>query len=568
VGGEINERNPEGEVVKALLKFDPGWNQYMYSNTMGYDLHYDAGAMIVPTNEALQEWWDGPGRDLQMEYKTWDSIPDATLSKLINVNMLDIFSETVPTKFSRVQNDAKEALGITKEDVISSYMGCNGVVYLVNKVFTPAEYSSVAYPALAHASTMNVIYWAIDQLNFLPYLLSMDSHYSLLLPTNDAMLWYIDPASYGAVDRTTGQEAPTILEFYYDATKTAAERVQARRYQCMVDENGNITRGARTQASVDRKVINDRLRRLMDQLIIVGDVQDGHEYYKSKGGTLIHVTKTSDGRLAFAGGWDIEHHKQLPVENDEIYTKTNGKSYQLNTGIPAAAQKSLYMTLQGNEQFSEFLQLINHDGSELMVTKLNNTYNAGLSDQGSKNFRLFDNYNYTVYVPTNESIQHLIRDGLLPTWEDYEAQTEQVWGSEEMADSAQRVIKKIIVDFIRYHVQDHSVAINMAPEDGSDLNVYESMMRNPETGRFYPITSNAAGGQLTVTDVMGNTHHVIKTEGLYNQICRDYWLRGAVGANSAEIFMASDAVVHQIDSPLMYENMTPWKNQILKIRRK
>ena len=566
-GGVANAIDPNGDAVSVQLAFDPGWNQYMYANTMNYDLHYDAGAMIVPTNKALEEWWETEGKDLQTEYGSWDSIPDATLVKLLNVNMLPTFTNAIPSKFDQVLNDAKEPLGIKPEHVDSCFMGCNGVVYLVNKVFSPAEYASVAYPALAHASTMNIIYWAIDQLNFLPYLLSMDSQYSLLLPVNNAMLLYIDPAFYGKEDNA-GNEAPSILEFYYDPTKSAAERVQARRYNCTIDENGVVTLGARTQATVARDVINDRLRRLMDQLIIVGDVQDGHEYYKSKGGTLIHVTKTSDGRLAFAGGWDIEHHKQLPVENDEIYTKTNGKSYQLNTGIPAAAQKSLYMTLQGNEQFSEFLQLINHDGSELMVTKLNNTYNAGLSDQGSKNFRLFDNYNYTVYVPTNESIQHLIRDGLLPTWEDYEAQTEQVWGSEEMADSAQRVIKKIIVDFIRYHVQDHSVAINMAPEDGSDLNVYESMMRNPETGRFYPITSNAAGGQLTVTDVMGNTRHVIKTEGLYNQICRDYWLRGAVGANSAEIFMASDAVVHQIDSPLMYDKMTPWKNQILKIRRK
>ncbi len=566
-GGEPNATDPNGDAVAVQLAFDPGWNQYMYANTMNYDLHYDAGAMIVPTNEALEYWWEHEGKDLQTEYGSWDSIPDATLAKLLNVNMLPTFTNAFPSKFDQVLNDAKEQLGIKVEDVDSCFMGCNGVVYLVNKVFSPAEYASVAYPALAHASTMNIIYWAIDQLNFLPYLLSMDSKYSLLLPVNNAMLYYVDPVFYGKEDNA-GNEAPSILEFYYDKTKSAAERVQARRYNCTIDENGVITLGARTQATVARDVINDRLRRLMDQLIIVGDVEDGHEYYKSKGGTLLHVTRMPDGRLAFAGGWDLEHNKVLPVENNEIYTKTNGKSYQLNTGIPAAAQKSLYMTLQGNEKFSEFLNLINHDGSELMVTKLNNTYNAGLTDQGSKNFRLFDNYNYTVYVPTNESIQGLIRDGLLPTWEDYEAQTEQVWGSEEMADSAQRVIKKIIVDFIRYHVQDHTVAINMAPEDGSDLNMYESMMRNPETGRFYPITSNAAGGQLTVTDVMGNTRKVVKTEGLYNQICRDYWIRGAVGANSAVIFMASDAVVHQIDGPLMYEKMTPWKKQILKIRRK
>ena len=568
IGGTNNQLGPDGEAVEAQLSFDPGWNQYMYSNTMNYDLHYDCGAIIVPTNEALSYWWDNEGKDLQTEYGSWENIPAPTLAKLINVNMLPVFTTAIPSKFNNVLNDAKEPLGIKVENIDSCFMGCNGVVYMVNKVFSPAEYASVAYPALAHASTMNVIYWAIDQLNFLPYLLSMDSRYSLILPTNDAMLWYIDPAFYGKTENSTGYEAPSILEFYYDPTKPITDRVQARRYNCTIDEEGNIIQGARTQATVAGPVIKDRLRRLMDQLIIVGDIEDGHEYYKSKGGTPIRITRTSDGRVAIAGGWDIEHGKVLTVNPEEIYTKTNGKSYQLNERMPLSAQNSFYLTLKGNENFSRFLDLVDHDGSELMTTKLSNKYNAGLTDQGSKNFRLFDNYNYTVYVPTNESIQRLIDEGYLPTWEDYEAQTEFVWGSEEMADSVQKILKNIIVDFIRYHVQDHAVAINMAPENGSYTNVYESMLRNPETGRFYPLQSNNAGGQLTVTDAMGNVRQVVKRDGLYNQICRDYWFEGSVGANGSTIFMASDAVVHLIDGPLLPKQMIPWKQQLKKIRRK
>ena len=188
---------------------------------------------------------------------------------------------------------------------------------------------------------------------------------------------------------------------------------------------------------------------------------------------------------------------------------------------------------------------------------------------GSKNFRLFDNYNYTVYVPTNSAIQKLIDDGLLPTWEDYEEQTERVWGSEEAAAEAQKIIKDIIVNFIRYHVQDHSVAIGMAPEFGStENNIYESMLRNPETGRFYPLTSDISGNQLRVTDNTGKTYNVVKTEGLYNQICRDYWFRGSVGGNNSTIFMTSDAIVHQIDGCLKATEMTPWRQQLKKIRRK
>lgn len=577
-GGTALSETPDGEVAAALLTFDPGWNQYMYSNTMGYDLHYDAGAMIAPTNEALETWWNNEGKDLQMEYGSWENVPNATLAKLLNVNMLPTFTEAVPSKFERVLNDAKESLGIEARYVDSCFMACNGVVYMVNKVFSPAEYASVAYPALAHQSTMNVIYWAIDQLNFLPYLLSMDSRYSLLLPTNEALLWYLDPATYGGIDRLSGMEAPTALEFYYDASKPSTERVQARRFNTTIDTDGNITKGVRTQATVDRSVIDDRLKRLMDDLIIVGDVEDGHEYYKTKGGSLIHVSHTTDGRIAFSGGWQKEHNeKPLPVETNEIYPKDNGKSYQLNNEVPMGTQKSIYLTLKGNEAFSEFLALIDNDGANLLGTKLNNEYNAGLTAQGSKNLTLLDNYNYTIYVPTNESIRDLINRGLLPTWDDYEAMENEGFADEAAVDSAQQIIKNIIVNFIRYHVQDHSVAINMAPElydedpetgvkTPSYVNIFESMKRNYETGRFFGLESDNSNGQLTVKDVMGNVRHVTKQEGLYNNICREYWFNGS--GNTARIFMASDAVVHQIDAPLFYEEMIPWREQIKNLRRK
>ena len=274
----------------------------------------------------------------------------------------------------------------------------------------------------------------------------------------------------------------------------------------------------------------------------------------------------------------MEHNNQLlPVNDNEIFLKENGESYQLNGEkyqdgatnricMPLGAQNTVYLTLQQHEEFSEFLNLLDHDGADLLGTKLSNKYNAGLASQGSKNLRLLDNYNYTVYVPSNESIRQLINDGLLPTWEDYEAQTDDIWGTEALADSVRGVLKDIIVSFLRYHVQDHSVAVNMAPESGSYVNAYESMRRNLETGRFYPIEVDFSGGDLVLKDVVGNTRHVVKQDGLYNQICREYWFDGT--GNNQTTFMASDAVVHLIDGPLLFENLTPWKTLIGKIRRK
>lgn len=558
--GGLYNTSPSGEKIRDLLKFDPGWNQYI-DDSGDNNMNYDAGALLVPTNTALENWWNKEAMDLQMEYGVIDSIPHETLKKLIRVNMLPTLTEAIPSKFDRVLNDAKNEMGLTMADVDSVYMGCNGVVYVTNRVFTPAEFASVAYPALAHPSTMNIIYWAIDHLNFLPFLLSMDSKYSLILPSNDAMMWYIDPSTYG--NERDGMEAPNVLYFYYDQVQ---KTVRATRYECTIDENGQITLGdVASSATVTSNIVNDCLKRLLEQLIIVGDIEDGHEFYKSKGGTPIRVYKGSDGRLTFAGGWQMDHNnKPLGVNAEEIFTKVNGKSYQLNDQMPLTTQKSIYMTLQEREEFSEFLKLLDHDGADLLAatTGTSTKYTAGVQSQGNKNLRLLDNYNYTIYVPTNSSIKKLIDDGLLPTWEDYEAQTAEEWGSEEAALQAQNIIKDIIVSFLRNHIQDHCIAINMAPENGKYENSFETMRRNLDTGRFYPLTVNNDGGQMWVQDLLGNRRNVVKTPGLYNRFCREYWFKA-----TGETYMASDAVVHQIDGVLLFEQMTPWKQLLNKARR-
>ena len=577
-GNGANVTTPDGKATAAQLRFDPGWNQYV-STSGENNMNYDAGAMIVPTNDALDYWWEHEGKDLKTEYGDIDSLPDATLAKLIKVNMLPVFTEAIPSKFDLILNDAKQPIGITTSDVKSCYMGCNGVVYMTDKVFTPAEFQSVAYPALAHPTTMNVIYWAIDQLNFLPYLLSMDSKYSVILPTNDAMLWYVDPYTYGNSSKD-GLEAPNVLAFFYDPMKSQEEKVGAYRYECTIDENGTITIDeSKNRKLVERDVVNDCLKRLMDQLIIVGDIEDGHEYYKSKGGTPLRVYHKGN-RLAIAGAWQTDHDKDLFVNSEDIYEKNNGKSYVINDQMPLTTDQSVYLTLRDMKDADTgdsllFLELLDYEAADLLAkTVTKNNYTAGMQKAGSSNLKLLDNYNYTIYVPKNSSIKELINNGLLPTWDDYEAQTEEVWGSEETAEKAKAIIKDIIVNFIRYHVQDHSVLVNMAPEmfdekkDGDIVikvpkyeNSFETMRRNLDTGRFFPLIVNNEGGQMWVQDVLGNKRDVIKTNGLYNRICREYWFK-----STGQCYMASDAVVHQINGVLLAEKLTPWKDKLNNLK--
>ena len=558
-GGRANTTTPDGEEVEAALAFDPGWNQYMYVNTMGYDMHRDAGVMLVPTNQALDEWWNSDGRALRDEYGSWENIPPLVLSKLLNVNMLTSFAETVPSKFPTIVNDAKVTMGISPEHVDSCFMCCNGMIYMLNRVFAPSAYSSVSFPALIHQNTLSVIYWAIDNLDFSPYLNSMDSRFSLFVPTNQAMLSYVDPATYGETQQT-------VLQFYYNDEE---KRVKAHQLRCQIGDDGTIGEGQLLPADAPDDVVSNRLKDLLNMIIVVGDVEDGHTFYPTKGGSRLRVENAGqEGAMTISGGWQQEHGQKLKVETIYDMSKTgNGKTYVLDSQMPLGTQQSVYMTLRRHPEYSRFLDLM--AGSDLLSSEMGTgTIYKCSNDKNNFNMTVFDNFNYTVYVPTNEAIDALHEQGLLPTWDDYNSQTEALWdGDAALAAKAREVIKSRITNFLRYHVQDNALYIGgtpMAADAEGQLPRFETALLNPANRRFFSVAVAADDDQLQVTDLLGNTRSVVKTStDLYNNTCREYWFSGS--DINKQIYSVSDAVVHLIDGPLFYDasQLKPWKEAVV-----
>lgn len=553
---------PDGERVADLLPFDPGWNTYMYSNTSDQTMYYDAGVMLVPTDAALEAWFNGEGRELREQFKSYDSIPSQTLKELLGANMVESFTDKVPTKFDNILDASTQLpLGVEVDDIVASYMGCNGVVFVVDKVYAPRSYFSVAFPAMIREETMKVIYWAFDELDFLPYLNSMDTKYSLLLPTNNAMLQYVEPTSYGATQST-------MLEFSYDKTK---KTVVADRYTCTVDENGIITKGEplTTNGGVDATVVRNRLTDLVDQLIIVGDIEDGNEYYKTKGGTPVRVVCTEGGDLPNGmsievyGIWQQAYNKPLKVTaRYDKFDTGNGRSYEINEQMPLASTKSVYNVLMENPEYKEFFDLIrngdpNDAKNSLMIQTMgqDGKYVCVGASTGNSNVRLFENYNYTVYVPTNEAIRDLVDNDSLPTWDDFEYWDSVAVSSTDSAAMGKmycKVIKERITDFVRYHLQDNLVLIGSKP----NTSTYESMLVNAKTGRFLGLDVIHDHNGLQIVDQMNDTIEVKMEEGFYNQVCREFWFTTTAGklSESSTIYMESDAVVHLIDGALKHKN--------------
>lgn len=168
----------------------------------------------------------------------------------------------------------------------------------------------------------------------------------------------------------------------------------------------------------------------------------------------------------------------------------------------------------------------------------------------------------------------------MPTWDDFDEQfllSENASTQEEKdaAKAACTMIKNRILDFVKYHIQDNGVAVNGAPETGENgvaiiKNNYETMVLNAETNRYYPVEVDVENKGLKITDLTGNVRKVVEKDGLYNNICREYWVSGT-GFNKL-LYTSADAVVHLIDGPLFYSSSqkTLWKNEMsnAKLRRR
>ena len=87
--------------------------------------------------------------------------------------------------------------------------------------------------------------------------------------------------------------------------------MQAWRYTATADEDGNLEQGIIAQSTnLDRDIVDSQLKDLMDQLIIVipdktktleDYIAEGYTLFKSKGGTILRVTKGDNGNLRFEG---------------------------------------------------------------------------------------------------------------------------------------------------------------------------------------------------------------------------------------------------------------------------
>lgn len=544
--GSAVDETPDGGGVPAKLVFDPEWNSYYSSSNKSESEgnaaeQRDMAVMMVPSNEAMDAYWNGIGKPLSENYASWDDVPDDVIIKLLNVNMLPSFTSSVPSKFNAILNDANDPMGVDIADMDSVWMACNGAIYLTNKVYSPTAYISVSFPALVN-KTMKIMDWAITQCKYNVYLNALGSNYSFFIPTNNALIEYIDPCSYA-------KKNLQLLSFRWNGEKREEERVSAVIYNYDPETGERDSVGTTT----DYNRITRCLQDILDTHIVIGKVWDGkYNYFRTKNGTGIRVTNPDNEQNMYVEG-SYQMYEGSPLKIARVYDQRkevaggNGKSYALEGQPIMGTRKTVRDQLADYPEFSEFLELM--DGSGLFE----NIHNLGTGNEsdnkacGGTNVSLFNTYHYTVYVPTNESIQKLHNEGKLPTWEQVEAANEAGNTVKATEDSL------AIVNFLKYHIQDNALYIGAQPESGD----FETSLFNRTDKRFYMVKAALKDDAIEVEDGQKNKHTVTKRTDvagrpLYNIQAREYLYNTKDAASATSLYTTSSAVIHLIDSPLSW----------------
>lgn len=687
-----------------VLNFDPAWNGYSSSNTIASE--EDMAAMFVPSDKALADYFlTGGGSVLMARYATRentaenlefniDQIPLDIISALVNNLMKASFCETVPSKYLTIMNDARDqmfnggdypTLDAYKKIIDKCLLANNGVVYVMNRVISPADYASVIAPALYSKNTRVVRTVVRADENFIQgsdygnaplqqyfstYLKAMQSSFTFFVPTDEGLkqYGYVDPASiatgnarnyrYWTWNYATGNSSA--------AGKTISIQADAYVYNPATGQNGTPGEGTDTwKGTTFRSAYSQNLSaaygdtkqklliEMINQHIIVHDNDDNdgvlgskRKYFLSRDGAPVYIKQAGDATgngMVVNGGWQLQLAGDGIAENDhdckvqEAYDLSkgtngygNGHTFLIDRPMQPSMQSVYSLVKQltdndetngtpveGEEKEPTFLDLCMGYSVDILA-------NAGLRDKAAKEalaagnitdltaftnddwasaaalyrifasgkvaastyygadqlVRFFNNYRYTVYVPTNKSVKEAIAKGL-PTWEsikdfldkteedifvlDEEGnkiedsenptgyKTEKGW-TEENRVKAQAMIT-MLVNFIKYHFQLESVFV----DNVNNTDTYQTSSIDEVNNVYIPVKVQQTNGAISIVDNSGATVKVVKDEGKYNLLARDarFNVNPSTNASSCRFIETSSyAVVHQVDNVLNFAKLT------------
>jgi uncharacterized surface protein with fasciclin (FAS1) repeats len=539
-----------------VLPYDPGRNSDPTALAFG-----DRNAMFVPSDDAMNNYLNSDiGAIIKSRFGSWDNIPDDIVMPFIKRHMRVSLLESLPSRFSQMVDDENYTLPVSIGQIAKTYTGVNGEVYVTNNVYPPVDYISVYSPVLL-SDNSKIMNWAINITQssafgsfafYRLYLNSLVSTYSLFIPTDEYFNNYIDPIAYG-------QDKQGVLKFRFNS-KTSSVTALVFPYNKTTGIVGSDPVDSIPSTSYPAFVQN-RLWNLLDSHVVIGSVENGNNYFITKGNDIIKVAGSGTG-MTIQGGADLINSTSAQVT--KVFTQTNGKTYFIDKPI-SPALKSVYKVLSETPEFSMFYNLLN-GVPDTCITQI-------FAQQGiDYRIKFFNAFRYTVYVPTNAAIQNAITSNIITPWETIYA----------LANPAKGAAISKMIKFLKYHFQDNAVFFGQPVND----QFQSATIKTDDNPTYWGTTKNkyfklgvvGTGSSLTLTMESKSadplrTANVLTADPvtgskLYNMIAKDYIFDklpagykniDGTGASSGTLFntsiitTSSSAVIHEIDNVLTFE---------------
>lgn len=448
------------------------------------------------------------------------------------------------------------------------------------------------------------------------YLLAMQSNFTLFVPKDAGLKNYgyadVITSSYGTADARNRRLWTFEPEEISGTGSDAANyRIAVRANAYRFDQNAAFSPGKTGDEIAQSPATNTTnsgwgqtkkflLTEMVDQHIIVhgNDDEDGvfadQQYYTSRGGAPVYI-KERGNRSENGVGMKVDGGFQLMVNSDDYsendfdcvvengYDQTretneygNGMTYFLDRPMQPTFC-TVYNVLKNTPEFSEFYNLcesIRSNASALaedlfktddMTTSEWNSelpkYNI-FSERSSRPtaqneylIRFFNNYRYTVFVPSNTAMAVAYSKGLkTPT--EIEQFIEDNTVDDVLDESAKveaQAMYNTMLNFVKYHFCDNALYVDNVTEKTECM----SACTSEETNGFIRLTVNQYENNgnpiMTVTDATGNTVSVTSDKSLQNLMARDYELDNSTISSARTVNSSSYVAIHSLgDNYLMF----------------
>lgn len=574
-------------------------------------------AIILPTDEALKAFLlasDNPlgqfGINQDNYYTMLMSLPREVLQSFVKEWFRTSFTDVLPSRYSNMCSAkghqllagvaTPEAYKLAVQQVIHAV---DGIIVVVDAVPNAEDlrneltFVKLAGQVAGAALTANDRYEY--NTNAAPFSTDYqremhNKSFTMFVPADAGLKQYglVDPISMASNNRTSwrywsltpqsisyngdGQIAVAAKAYRYDYNKvrnTETDRPLGATFSSSA--NDNCVKG--NYGTTKRQLLTD----MLDQHIVLQNLDSmlntSRHWYLSRSGMPIYMKEHTNTNIVVNGGMQIDLNERDAADKHDctlqfVGQNSTGTSVFIDRPMQPTSQ-NVFQRLQSNDAFSTFFEyaealnnaytlkkmLFGDEASEALSWKYTIFADrSGYTRYGNANTMLvnfFHNFNYTIFVPTNEGMRKAFEAGL-PTIEGIEKFVEEsLDGNGQLPDDKREQAQAMyftLLNFLKYHFCDKSYFLEPDLESG-DTEQTTTACIDASNQQALTADINSGNGMLMVRDA-SNRYKAVKPD-LANIIARDAEFNNDP-TRARYILSASNVVLHGIDNAdyLLFDN--------------